>query len=136
MANPTPLHKEELSQKLVDILKELQIDTMAVESVDKGDYDSDVEYLTAKLHWAEVQIERMFESHYHSRIDSIDKLVESKRRKLYEPVTNRVVTIGEKVQIDLEADPRASLKFVQANGHNQAIDTVRTILEEERKQHG
>jgi hypothetical protein len=55
-AKPT---ENETELRLVKILKELQLDTMGVEFVDKGDYDSDVEYLTAKLHWAEVQIRRL-----------------------------------------------------------------------------
>ena len=59
---PKDSNEREERQKLVDILKELQLDTMAVESVDKGDYDSDVEYLTAKLHWAEVQILQLIEA--------------------------------------------------------------------------
>lgn len=56
MSHTPPVDSKGAAIKLVKILKELQLDTMAVESVDKGDWDSDVEYLTDKLHWAEVQI--------------------------------------------------------------------------------
>lgn len=50
-------------------------------------------------------------------------------RELYEPVTQRMVASGDKVGIDLEVDPRGSLKFVQDNGYNQALNQVRSAIE-------
>lgn len=59
--------------------------------------------------------------------DLLDLLPE--KRKLIEPVTKRLVNnIGDKVGIDLEADTRGSLKFIQDNGFNQAIDQLRQAI--------
>lgn len=45
------------------------------------------------------------------------------KRDLVEPVTKRPVKhVGDKVGIDLEADLHGSLKFIQDDGYNQAID--------------
>lgn len=51
-------------------------------------------------------------------------------RELIEPVTKRIVTHGDKVGIDLEADTRGSLKFIQDNGYNQALRDYERRLRE------
>lgn len=50
-------------------------------------------------------------------------------RELIEPVTKRKVTTGDKVGIDLDADTRGSLKFIQDNGFNQARQQVLDNIE-------
>lgn len=51
------------------------------------------------------------------------------KRKLIEPVTKRPVTeIGDKVGIDLDADIKGSLKFIQDNGYNQALSDMEAKL--------
>jgi hypothetical protein len=52
-------------------------------------------------------------------------------RQLVEPVTKREVkTVGDKVGIDLDADLKGSLTFIQNNGFNQANTLWRTALKE------
>lgn len=52
------------------------------------------------------------------------------KRKLFEPVTKRPVNnIGDKVWIDIDADLKGSLAFIQDNGYNQAIDTVTALID-------
>lgn len=55
----------------------------------------------------------------------------AKKRELFEPVTNRLVSDGDKVGIDLEADQRGSLKFIQDNGYNMAVDDVHGVIDAE-----
>lgn len=66
----TQIHSDETRESLVKILKELQLDTMAVQ-VDIGDYDNEVEYLTAKLHWAEVQLEALLAKEQTRLLDGV-----------------------------------------------------------------
>ena len=51
-------------------------------------------------------------------------VVEAKpeKRELIEPVTGESVSSGDKVTVDVEADPRGSLIFVQNNGYNMGLD--------------
>lgn len=44
------------------------------------------------------------------------------KRELIEPVTGEPVSSGDKVTVDVEADPRGSLIFVQNNGYNMALN--------------
>jgi citrate lyase gamma subunit len=94
-----------LRQNIVDILKELQLDTMALEAYDKGDYDTDVEYLTAKLHWAEVQLEQKFATY----LEGADILPEKRPKR---KVKNELDSIADYVD----------------QGFNQAIDTTAANL--------
>lgn len=51
------------------------------------------------------------------------------KRKLVEPVTKRPVdNLGDKVEIDVDADMRGSLIFVQDNGFNQALDEITALI--------
>ena len=52
------------------------------------------------------------------------------KRELVEPVTKRTVTDGDKVGIDLDVDLKGSLKFIQDNGYNQAIEDISKALRE------
>jgi len=55
------MNSDELRKKLVAILKELQLDSMGVDT-DLHPEDN-VEILTNYLHWAEVRIEKLMDSH-------------------------------------------------------------------------
>lgn len=44
------------------------------------------------------------------------------KRELIEPVTGKPVSRGDKVTVDVEADPRGSLIFAQNNGYNMALN--------------
>jgi hypothetical protein len=46
------------------------------------------------------------------------------KRRLFEPATKREVLPGGKAMIDLSADKKGSLMFIQDNGFNQAIDKI------------
>lgn len=56
------------------------------------------------------------------------------KRQLVEPVTKREVTDGDIAGIDLDADPKGSLKFIQDNGYNQALLEVKALLNKKRKE--
>lgn len=75
-----------------------------------------------------------YDTLFHSQLDlyrqELLEEIEGKKRKLIEPVTKRVVAdIGDKVGIDLDADTKGSLVFIQDNGFNQALDEVKAIIE-------
>lgn len=64
------LTDNELRQSLVNILKALQVDSMAVNLEET--HKENVDYLTDKLHWAEAQIEVMYNTQIRQALDSIE----------------------------------------------------------------
>lgn len=85
----------------------------------------------------ESELERLVDQARQSQTSNLlDTLLEAmpEKRELFEPVTKRPVhDIGEKVGIDLDADTKGSLKFIQDNGYNQALTEVETIIKEMQK---
>lgn len=59
------------------------------------------------------------------------KLLEAlPKRDLFEPITKRkVAAVNDLVRIDVDADRKGSLVFVQDNGYNQAIDKVLEVIQ-------
>lgn len=55
-------------------------------------------------------------------LEEIMVAAKPEKRELAEPVTGRPVSYGDKVTVDVEADPKGSLIFVQNNGFNMALN--------------
>lgn len=80
-----------------------------------------------------VEAKTAIQSHIKSLLAAERQAIKAavEKRELVEPVTHRIVTeVGDKVGIDLDADLKGSLKFIQDNGFNMALDQFHKIIEE------